>query len=590
MNPLPNKPVVLAGAALGFLAMTVLGWNLADQPPKPAAASQPEVTAKVANRPTRHARKSGPPDAVRQQMASIRALGTPEERMRATIELAYNLPVSEIEAWMENRWFNTGQGFDLSLFNKILTERWNKEDPEGLLVWKLKNNSGNAAATLASWAAKEPERVAAFFKNHPNKNLQLQSLAAIAKANPAFALKCLREMPASSTSEDGMAGYYNKQTLAELAKSSPAELEAALASLPAGLRTQAEAVLIGQRLQTSFNDEFAKLLERPDGWKILTTNFSEIPGIGDKLFDQLAEMPDAWKKSLASDPYDLMDASTATKWWNADLEDLGFNEKDAKRIRSAALNRMASKQPEEALKLLGSADLDPGNREAVISNIFANLEGKPEKGEALLALLGSEEEKQQARAALAAYSDNSDNSDNSSAEKIENPTDWLEKVATAGLKSSDSYQFLSMLREWDPEKIADLGNQFRTMPDDRKKQVAQVIASNSSYARNVGPALVGDAIRYLVAQPADPAAGYRGSSFDPVAQASNFAVNWSKTDPAAAGTWVQSLPAGDARLWAQKNLAANWAQYDPAEAAQWVKTLPASERAEVQEFMKTGGN
>ena len=584
MNPLPNKPVVLAGAALGFLAMTVLGWNLADQPPPPPAAPQPEQTAKVANRPTRHARKSGPPEVVRQRMASIRALGTPEERMRATIELAYNLPVSEIEAWMENRWFNTGQGFDLSLFNKILTERWNKEDPEGLLVWKLKNNSGNAAATLASWAAKEPERVAAFFKNHPNKNLQLQSLAAIAKTNPAFALKCLREMPSSSTSEDGMGGYYNKQALAELAKSSPAELQAALASLPASLRTQAEAILIGQRLQTSFNDEFGKLIERPDGWKILSDNFSEIPGLGDKIFDQLAELPAGWKSSIASSPYNLMDASTATKWWNADLEGLGFNAKDAKRIRSAALNRIASKQPEEALKLLGSADLDPGNREAVISNIFANLGSKPEKGEALLALLGSEEEKQQARAALAA------NSDSGSEQKIEKPADWLDKVATIDLKSGNSYQYLSMLREWNPEKIAELGNQFRVMPDDQKNQVAQVIASNNSYSRNLGPALVGDAIRYLVAQPADPEATRQGRSNDPIAQASNFAVNWSKTDPAAAGTWVQSLPAGDARLWAQKNLAANWAHYDPAEAAQWVKTLPASERAQVQEFMKSGGN
>lgn len=582
MNPLPNHPATRAGIALGFLAMTVVGWKMADEPP-PQLAPQPEQTTKASNRPTRHARKSGPPDAVRQQMASIRALATPEERMRATIELAYNLPVSEIEAWMENRWFNTGQGFDLSLFNKILTERWNKEDPEGLLVWKLKNNSGNAAATLASWAAKEPERVAAFFKNHPNKNLQLQSLAAIAKTNPAFALKCLREMPASSASEDGMAGYYNNQALAELAKSSPAELEAALASLPTGLRNQAEAVLIGQRLQTSFTAEFQKLLERPDGWKILSANLSDSPGLGDKIFGQLAELPAAWKASLAANPYNLIDGSTAIKWWNADLEGLGFNEKDAKRIRSMALSRMASKQPEEALKFLGTADLDSNSRRNVISNVFGNFRGNPEKGEAMIALLGSEEEKQQARAALAA------NSDSGSAQKIEKPADWLEKVATADLKSGSSYQYLSMIREWNPEKIADLGNQFRAMPDDQKKQVAQVIASNSSNTRNMGTALVGDAIRYLVAQPADPTAERQGRSNDPIAQASNFAVNWSQTDPAAAGTWVQSLPAGDARLWAQKNLAANWAQYDPAEAAQWVKTLPASERAEVQEFMKTGG-
>ncbi len=580
MNPLPNKPAALGGAALGFLAMTLVGWKMADQAP-PQLAPQPVATTKVANRPPRHVRKSGPPDAVRQRMASIRALGTPEERMRATIELAYNLPASEIEAWMEGRWFITGQGFDLNLFNKILTERWNKEDPEGLLTWKLKNNSGRAGEMLAAWAEKNPERVAAYFKDHLTKDQQLQSLAAIAKKNPAFALQCLRDLPSSGSSENGMASYYTRQTLEELAKSSPTELQAALASMPAGLKSQAESFLIGQRLQTSFSDEFHQLLERPDGWKILSSNLSNIQGLGDKLFAQLADLPAAWKASLASDCYSVMDASTATQWWDADLTGLGFSDREAKRIRLAALNRIASKQPEQALKLMAASDYDASNRDTVISNIFNNLEGKPEKAEALLAMLGSEEEKQQARAILDAHNQTG------SGQKIEKPADWLEKVATLDLKSGNSYQYLSMLREWNPEKIEELGNQFRAMPDDQKKQVAQVIASNNSYSRNLGPALVGDAIRHLVAQPADPAAENQGRSLDPITQASDFAVNWSKTDPAAAGTWVQSLPAGDAKLWAQKNLAANWAQYDPQEATQWVKSLPTNERGAVEHFMKT---
>lgn len=580
MSQLLKNPSALAAATLGFLAMAILGWKMADQQP-PASIPQPEQTAKVANRPSRHVRKSGPPEAVRQQMAAIRALGTPEERMRATIELAYNLPVSEIEAWMEGRWFNTGQGFDLSLFNKILKERWNKEDPEGMLVWSIKNHSGDTSETLASWAATDPARVTAFFKNHPNKDLQLQSLAAIAKSNPAYAIQCLRETTSGSVSEDGSSSYYTREVLAELAKSSPAELQAALASLPTGLKTQAEIVLIGQRLQTSFADEFQKLLERPDGLKILSANLSNNRGLGDKVFDQLADLPAAWKSDLALNSYDLMDASTAAKWWDADLKSLGFSDKDAKRIRTTALNRISRKQPEEALKLLGSSDFDARTRSTVISNIFRNLEGTPEKGEALVALLGSEEEKQEARASLAA------NSDVGSAQKIEKPADWLEKISTLYLNAGSTYQYLSMLREWDPDKIADLGNQFRSLPDDRKKQAALAIA-NIGGSSGIDRTLVGDAIRYVATQPAATRGENQGRSSDPIAQASEFAVNWSKTDPAAAGTWVQSLPAGDARLWAQKNLAANWAQYDPAEAAQWVKTLPAAERAKVQEFMESG--
>jgi hypothetical protein len=266
---------------------------------------------------------------------------------------------------------------------------------------------------------------------------------------------------------------------------------------------------------------------------------------------------------------------------------MGFSESDSKRIRMTALSRIASKHPEQAIKLM-PANLDPRARSSVIANIFGNLEDQPEKVEALLALLGSAEEKQQARAMFDA------NNQTEPAQKIEKPADWLEKVATTDLKSGNSSQYLSMLREWDPDKIADLGNQFRAMPDVQKKQVALVIAGNSGYARNMGPALVGDAIRYLVAQPTASEAEKQVpspdpfASYDPISQASNFAVNWAKTDPTAAGTWVQSLPAGDAKLWAQKNLAANWAQYDPQEAAQWVKSLPAAERGKVENFMKTG--
>ena len=580
MNPHSNKTAVRAGTVLGFLAMAAIGWKMADQPEKKAATAPQEETANVTKRPARVARKSGPPEAVRQRMASIRAIASPADRLRATIDLANHLPVSEIAAWMEGRWFNTGAGFDLTLFNKILTERWSKEDPEGLLLWRLKNNSGESGKMIASWAATDPERVLAFFKEHPDKELQLRSLAEIAKKNPAFALQCLRDLPPGSASENGMGGYYNRQVLAELAKSSPAALEAALASLPTRMRNQAESILIGQRLQTSFDAEFSKLLERPDGWKIFSESLTNGKEMKENLFNQLANLPAGWKSSLASNSYSAIDSSNATQWWNADLEGLGFTAKDAKRIRSTALSRIASKQPEEALKLMGGAGLDSDSRRNVIVNMFINLRGNPEKAESLIALLGSEEEKQTARQYLPA------NQISETAQKIETPTDWLEKVGSADLKSGNSYQYLRTLREWDSEKIADLGNQFRSMPDDAKKQVAQVIASNSDYSGNLGPALVGDAIRYLVAQPAAAGNNPQSSSRDPIAQASQFAVNWSKKDPEAASQWVQTLPSGDAKLWAQKNLAANWSQYDPEAVDQWIKTLPADSRSEVEKFIK----
>ena len=65
-------------------------------------------------------------------------------------------------------------------------------------------------------------------------------------------------------------------------------------------------------------------------------------------------------------------------------------------------------------------------------------------------------------------------------------------------------------------------------------------------------------------------------------------MRWAEKDPVAASDWVQTLPSGDGKLWAQKNLAANWAQYDPEAAKRWAASLPADARTEVQDFMKNG--
>ncbi len=584
MKPFSNNPAVLAGAALGFLTTAIIGWKVAEHPKAEAPVSaQEEPAAKSTSRPTRSSRnRSGMPEAVKQRVASIRALASPDDRMRATIELATKLPVSEIAKWMDGRWFNTGSGYDVSLFNKILKERWEKEDPEGLLAWRMKSNSYAVVETLAKWAETDPEKITAFFKEHPDRDLQLRSLAEIAKKNPEFALQCLRDMPGGS-SRNVMTGYYNRQVLEEIANASPAVLEAALAALPAGLKNQAESILTGKRLETSFDSEFAKLLERPDGWKVFSESLSNGKDMKEKLFDQLANLPASWKSSMASNPYNLMDSSNAMKWWNADLEGLGFTDKDAKRIRAQSLARIASKQPEEALRMMAGGNLDSNSRHNIIANLFSNLRGDDaDKAEALIAQLGTDEEKNQARQYL------SNDSSSDKQEKLDNPTDWLAKIGSIDPKNGSHYQYLSMLRQWDSAKLAELGNQFRAMPDDKKKTVAQVLAASSEYSGNFDSTLVGDAIQYLVSQPSDSSDKSRGGSSDPIARASQYAVRLAGRDAVAASQWVQSLPSGDARLWAQKNLGANWSQFDPDAAGQWLKTLPASERTQVEEFIKKG--
>jgi len=576
-----SSPVRAVGV-IGFLTMAALGWKLGEQPPLPVV-SQEEKVSKSQKRPTRVIRRSDPPTVAQQRMAGIRAFTSPVERMRATIELANTMPVSEIEGWLEGRWFDTGGGFDLSLFNKILKERWGREDPEGLVLWSVKNG-GNAGAILAGWAQNEPQRVIDFFKAHPNPQLQVNTLTTLARTNPALALQGFQEMAANGSALGDQMQYYNSSLLQELAKNSPAALEAALDSLPPAMKLQAESALIGQKLGVSFDKEFQKLLDRPDGLKIFQ-NLRGIKGLGEKMLANLANLPPAWRSSVASNYYNLIDDSNSKKWFSTDLASAGFTPSETENIRSYALSRLGNKQPEEALKLMAGAGLGADEKQNVLGNIFGRLSEEPEKAAKLLALLTSEDDRQTAQKTI------DSNGGNTSIAKVEKPDEWLEKVSsTTDPKSSSS--LYSMLRGWDQEKITELTDQFRTMPDDKKQLVAQVLArGQGGYNDGSNPALQGEALRYVLTNPVAPAEGKEtNASENPVRQASQLAVGWAKTDPIAASVWVQTLPSGDAKLWAQKNLAANWNQYDPQATGEWLKTLPASERTEVQKFIKSGGN
>lgn len=582
MNALPQNSAVRAGAVAGFLITAAIGWQLAgDEPPAPAAKTAESRTTKISSRQARSNSRYQTPAHARERLRAIRAAGSTQERMRATIELANTLPVSELATWLEGRWFDDCEGFDMSLFNKIAKERWLKEDPEGLALWSIKSGGQTAYGILTSWAKDEPQRVIGFFKEHPNEQMELQMLQGIAKENPALALGRLREIIAGGLGSGNISGYYARQVMQGLARSNPAALEAALDSLPTQWRNTAEGAILAQKLNTSFSAGIQKLSERPDGLKILLQAGGNVEGFNGKLLGELANLPVSWKSALAADAYRFLDSSTAEKWLNADLEGGGFTSEQANQIRKGALQNLIYQKPETALKLMGTMDFSDNERKSMIRNLFANTRGDAKKAEGLIALLGSEEDRQMARNALTA------NPSNASQAKNAKPAEWLEKAGAFDANSGNSYQFLAQLRNWDKEKLAELTSQFQTMTDAQKRNVAQVLAGDDN---GIAPELQGDAIRYLVANPTQPGKGQPARrTEEPTHLASDHAVQLVQKDPIAATAWVQTLPSGEAKLWAQKNLAANWAQYDPEAVQQWVKSLPAADRTQVEDFMKKGG-
>lgn len=573
-----------AVAVVGFLTMAIVGWKLGG-PPRNAADAPgrgEQQPVKPNTQRERNARLHGPPEHVRERMRAIRAAGSSGERLRATIELANSLPVSDMAAWMEGRWFDVGGGFEATLFKKIAMQRWMEEDPEGHAIWSMKNGGGTAI--LATWAKEDPQRLLAFFQNHPNQEQEIRALQTLAANHPGVALARLTEiLGKGSNPRGGSSSHYIQSVLTELGKKDPAALEAAMESVPAQWRYAFENVLVSQRLKSDFAGEIRNLWERPDGFRLFQASDYNVRN---KLIDELGNVPASWKASIASSYYNFVNSDSAEKWLNADLESHGFTAEQVKSIKGYSLTYVADRKPKLAIQQMNAMDLDDSERQNLISNIFSSHPNRsPEFTESLIAELGSEQDRQAARAQLEGALVNS--SDSSQA-KIEKPSDWLEKAASLDPNHGSNHQLLSLLGGWDKDKLAELSQGFRSLPDEQKTQVATLIARNHWSSDGMEPSLRGEAIRHLVGNP--PTAKNPDTSTDPPLQlASTHAVFWANKDPDAASAWVQTLPAGEAKLWAQKNLAANWALYDPDAAGQWVKSLPGEARGEVEKFMMKDG-
>lgn len=596
-SPLPFRLLAIAG----FAAAAGAGWHMAGG--KSAAASTAVQTdtadqvksAKTGSRTERSVRNAGPPSEAGRKIAAIRSIKSPQERMRATIALAYSLPASELGEWIDKRWFISEPGFDLTLFNKIVNQRWAAEDPQGKLKLALEAGEGYSSTTVLAWAKQDPAGVLAWLKENPNPSAENQALREIAKTDPALALKRLGEL-ALLQGDGGWGNYYgSNDALQEIAKKSPAVLQAALDGMPLKMRRTAELLLLNERLSADPAGEVRALMQKPDGLRNLgnAMQYGENQEkIGNILLAQLDSLPEAWRKQISQGGMSPISENNAEKWFRADLEAAGFTESQAFNLRTTALSNLSYSKPELAIKLLGEISLDGPQRQSIIENLFSS-GPDAEKQQELLASL-TEEDRKLATDYLA-KSGLAGGSRPDGELKVETPAEWFEaaKNYNPADRYSNSYYFTNAMSEWDSQKMAEFATEFRKLPDDLKKGAALVLAGDSHHSEG-NRELRGEALRYLMTLPPPPAP----EGTDPTTlmrahfkqdysyTASSFAVQWSMKDPDGASQWVQSLPEGDAKLWVQKNLATNWAKYDPDATNAWLGGLPAASRTEIEKFMK----
>lgn len=564
----------IAPGVLGFLGMAALGWHLVPIASRPAS----EETASAGETPRNYKRPPRPQRAdslAAVQMRAIRDAGSLSERLRTAVALATSLPPSEFAAWVEGDRFNFRKGPELDVFRMILFERWIKEAPASLIPWAIQNNHGQAARALIALAKEDPQRLIDHFHSNPNPKSEFQILDEVAKKHPILALQRLQELSAAGLPAGTIDMAMN--LLVELAKSSPAALEATLDSLPLDLRREAESALSGQRLVTSFSAEIRALWDHPDGLRIFQRNVFDNGELATKTLDEIADLPESWKARIVESAYQFINDQNCKDWFNADLEGAGFSASQARMIRERTLNGLASSDPEFALQKMTESGMDSSTKQGIISSVIRSARGDEAKTAELLQLMPTGEDRQffldQLQISKIAKSEGTK----------EKPVEWLDKLGAIDGSKARPYEILNQLRGWDKAKVTELRAGFNGLPVEQQQNIGSLVAAGGMYVQ-IDPGFAGDAIRALVTHP--PANSESNRRDDPVIASSNFAVQLSVNDPAAATSWINTLPEGDSKLWARKNVAANWNQYDPKAVTQWVKTLPADARDQVTEYLE----
>lgn len=557
-----------------FAVAAAAGWKSVGRR-EVVSGEQPLTMTKRERPPPR--RSPGAAEAAA-KMKAVRDAGTPQERMRAAVSLAMSLDPAEFAAWAEGDRFDLRAGSELHVFRFILFERWLAEDPESLIGWTVENNHGQAYRAVEDLLKNDPERAIAYFREHPNDVFELSKLTTAVKTDPGLVLARLTEM--SQRGITGDAAGRARELFDALAWKSPEALEAALNGLSPALRDVADVSLAGMRLEKSFATEIKALWERPDGWKLFSEIISSNQELGDGLITQIAAMPASWKNAMADSPYYAIRSGIALEWLDKDLEAAGFTSSQAMRIKQAAIDRLVGANPTVAMSRLGSLGLDAKKKSQLFSSAMMRLVGSPGKAEEMIASLASEEDRMSAREQLEIAKLGRGSNE------ARSPSELLGILGAADTSGTSSWYLARATGNWTAEQVSDYKKSFGELGAAEREKVALLFSSRAGDVEG-NEEIFGDAVRYLVNNP--PATtGNRSSRDNTVFSASQYAVKIASNSLPEASAWIDTLPDGDAKMWARRNVASDLNQYDPGAVRDWMKTLPAGTRDDLRTYLDSG--
>jgi hypothetical protein len=540
---------------------------------------EPRVTitpAKATKSERRH-RTAVIPKEVLARLQRIDAAGNPQDRLRATIQLARSLPISELEAWYEGKWFNGREDIQSALFNEITLSRWLAADAEGLMRYCHRSDDSRGNQVAWRWARQDPKAALGYLAEmkDPAQRSQTADLMGISLAQyqPEEAIA---GMPVLLSA---LRTYNLWVMMGKLAESSPEALKTAAAQWPDYVQRGIARELATAGLKRDFEGTLAELRQREDGRNLFLEAFPFHSKALQEVMKNPESLPPGWFGDIAVRAGSLLVTDDPERWVGADLIAMGMSPEQSRQVRQMAIAEIGAKDQQRFLSLLEDGGYDRYARQHLITSAVQRLADDKAKAEAWIAGLTDSKDIEDARQALATRLDQPEG-------KAITPSDLLTGLGQDGATLTTEQARAAGM--WGGMELKIAANRFDTLPADQKTVAARNLLSHSH--EDFPPLLQAQAIRYLASDRAIDPGIYDGITGrrELSQSAALLAVKWGKDDPVATSQWVSSLPTGDERLWAAKNLAATWTEYEPAATRQWVATLGEEDRRQVLEYLESG--
>ncbi|QJE96767.1 hypothetical protein [Luteolibacter luteus] len=562
-----------------FAASSVCGAWLADR--KTASSSNEAVEGVRSAKPTKSSERQGsgkelPPEVVK-RLEEVRRAGVIQDKLRATIHLAQSLPISELEAWFEGKWFDEKEDMLSAVFHRIALSRWLAADPAGLMRYCQSKDESRAPIVAWEWALRDPKSALAYLGEARDEKARgdmasLMGMALAAEQPEAV----IAEMPA-------LLGMLKTSDLwammAKLAETAPEALKAASANWPPYTREGIARELATVGLKKDFAGTLEQLRNAENGRTIFLNAFPFHSEALAEVIRNPGMLPPGWFGDIATMAGSLLVKDDPGHWLDADLTAMGLDPAQAKQVRSQAIEEIGLKDQARFLSLLDEDDRDPFARRGIIQSTVARMAEDRSKAEAWIDGLPNDEDKESARQMLGSML-NQPKGDSVT------PVNLLDGLAKdTGLLTAEQARATGL---WSAPELKEATGRFNSMPLEQKAIAARNLLNHSH--ENFPPELQAQAVSFFTANRSiEPVLADRLFGKRTFAQSACYlAASWAQEDPAAAGKWVSSLPEGEERLWAGKNLASLWSENDPPAVRQWLSGLPEGDRKGIEDYLKSG--